>query len=845
LVTLSLAFGLAAGGQGLLNHDKLWAGALLYGLALLLVSWTARSTTAVRQPDPLGGLTRELQIKRGAAKGLGVAAAGGVLVFSVVAYRAFGAQSTRGWVYYLLGLAYLVVATLLLTRGKGLAYLWPRTWLSRVVLAVILLLALGLRLWQLGSLPAGTWYDEALSGLQGAQWLEDPAYRPQFENRNNNSGQMIWLYATAQRWFGHGTWAIRLVPALLGVAGVLAAYLFGSELRGPRFGLAMAFTLAVARWHVNFSRIAMPGIDTPLFVFASLFTLTRLLRSGRLRDAVWAGISLGLGLSAYSAFRLFVLALGLTLVLSLLRWRRSGRRAGEGRGWLRLGVRLGALALALWLAALPVVHFSLNQPVAFWYRVRKTSLFHNREEPDLALALGRSTRQHLLMFNVAGDRNGRHNLYGEPILDPAMGVLFVLGLGLALVRVREPANLFFAVLLPIGLLGGILSLDYEAPQSLRSIAAMPAVIYYCALSFSMLVDRLEKGVQFRLAAAWRAIPVLALGAYLLAINAHTYFVRQAGDLFSWSAFSTAESIAGQRLAELGPGYRTYLSPLYVEHPSIRFLAPEVHDQRPLDLPDALPIRQPADRPAALFIHPDDRWVYDAAQSLYPAATFKTVYGPAGRTPVLYVVTLSGADIAGVQGLELHTWSGQEWKGHPAWVVRDAAVDGRLSDVLLQEDARAAEWSGVLYAPEYGLYEFTFQAPAGATLDLDGQTVVVPADEGERTVALELAQGNHSLRIRARARPGQVRLMWQPPGGQMEVVPQWALYAPPVGYNGLQGSYYTSAAWEGTPALVRVDPFLDTYYHLTPLPRPYSAEWVCTSHSRAPINWPCGRRTGRN
>ena len=45
--------------------------------------------------------------------------------------------------------------------------------------------------------------------------------------------------------------------------------------------------------------------------FLSLFFLVRLLRHGRLRDAVWAGVSLGLGLSVYSAFRLFVLAVGL------------------------------------------------------------------------------------------------------------------------------------------------------------------------------------------------------------------------------------------------------------------------------------------------------------------------------------------------------------------------------------------------------------------------------------------------------------------------------------------------------------------------------------------------------
>jgi hypothetical protein len=59
---------------------------------------------------------------------------------------------------------------------------------------------------------------------------------------------------------------------------------------------------------------------------------------------------------------------------------------------------------------------------------------------------------------------------------------------------------------------------------------------------------------------------------------------------------------------------------------------------------------------------------------------------------------------------------------------------------------------------------------------------------------------------------------------MKPVPQWALYAPPVGHNDMLGRYYGNEAWEDAPAPARIDPFLDAAFHLTPLPRPYSAEW---------------------
>jgi hypothetical protein len=105
----------------------------------------------------------------------------------------------------------------------------------------------------------------------------------------------------------------------------------------------------------------------------------------------------------------------------------------------------------------------------------------------------------------------------------------------------------------------------------------------------------------------------------------------------------------------------------------------------------------------------------------------------------------------------------------------------------------------------------------------------------------LAQGNHHLRLRAPSGPGQVRLSWQPPGGETEVVPQWALYAPPVAPHGLRGSYYANADWVGAPEFVRVDPLLDTYYHLTPLPRPYSAEWVGALEVSQPGTYQLGLR----
>jgi beta-glucosidase len=82
-----------------------------------------------------------------------------------------------------------------------------------------------------------------------------------------------------------------------------------------------------------------------------------------------------------------------------------------------------------------------------------------------------------------------------------------------------------------------------------------------------------------------------------------------------------------------------------------------------------------------------------------------------------------------------------------------------------------------------------------------------------------------VRVFAEGGAGDVRLSWRSPGGEIETIPPWALYVPPVRANGLLGCYYANGNWEGPPAFERIDPTLSIYFHVTPLPRPYTVEWL--------------------
>jgi sugar lactone lactonase YvrE len=115
-----------------------------------------------------------------------------------------------------------------------------------------------------------------------------------------------------------------------------------------------------------------------------------------------------------------------------------------------------------------------------------------------------------------------------------------------------------------------------------------------------------------------------------------------------------------------------------------------------------------------------------------------------------------------------------------------------------------------------------EAPDQVELTLDGET---KEGVGDLSLTTPLAIGNHDLRLRASGGFGQVRLWWQPPGGEAETVPTWALYSLPISGYGLLGKYYANPDWQGAPTMERIDPALNVYFHLTPLPRPYSVEWT--------------------
>lgn len=188
----------------------------------------------------------------------------------------------------------------------------------RVALAAILLLAAALRLVGVryglpypllnpdeGSIVPRAWRMVHGGGLDPA-WFDYPSL-------------LMYAVAPLQSLFDAPSYgAARIVPVVVGLAGVVAAWWLGRRAYDTTAGLVGAAAVAVATTHVAYSRVAVTDVLLTLGVTAAL----ALAVSGRIELA-----GLAVGLAASAKYPGAIVAVGV-LVAGFGAWRRLLRAAG-------------------------------------------------------------------------------------------------------------------------------------------------------------------------------------------------------------------------------------------------------------------------------------------------------------------------------------------------------------------------------------------------------------------------------------------------------------------------------------------------------------------------------------
>ncbi len=554
--------------------------------------------------------------------------------------------------------------------------------LTAILLVAVILLAAGLRIWQLGSLPPGLYHDEAYYGLDALAlnagdsfpnyyegWelyaADAHADRPAvpanypifFEGNYGREPLHVYLVALSIQLLGASPFAIRIVPAVAGILSVLTTFLacralLGWERWDSRRGanavsapipwhnavsLLAAFTVAILYPAITFSRF---GIRAMLFVpFETLAVasfwygvnaiekhsaLPPHQRSGSRSGWGWlllSGVLLGAGIYTYAAARLLPLLFMLFVPVWLWLWP-AARKAWPG---------VAIMAAAALLTAAPLLYYFYQYPYFLVFRTgyvanRGLGTYEGRPWLTWLTNVGRV----LVGLIWRGETHLRHNLPGRPYLDPIQALLFVLGLAQSVAVMKRPQRfrgLFLLLWLAVMLLPTILSGD--APHFGRMTGAVAPAAILVALGASRLwtlivawVDRSGRDGR-RLASA-----VLALGfAFSGVLAAVDYFGRYAHHPDLERDFYLADWQLGQHAASAPADTVLFLSPTQ-EELATTYFALQGDTRRLADyngIAGAVPAGIPG-RPAQYYLRPGEEGTLRRLQEYFPAGSIADMVG---------------------------------------------------------------------------------------------------------------------------------------------------------------------------------------------------------------------------
>lgn len=440
-----------------------------------------------------------------------------------------------------------------------------RTRLSTgIALVVILLLALCVRSYHIGSLPSGLYPDETVNGIDAIHANETGKYLLFYPNNNGREGLFINLQALALKTFGYSATALKLWSIIFGTLTVLGLYLLAKELFKRRLaGLIAALIGATSYWAINFSRIGFRAIMVPFILSFTFYFFFRGLRTRQYRDFIASGLFLGLGLHTYIAFRLTPAVFILLLPALFLSYENFLRRF-----WKH--ALLFTFAAAFTAAPL-VYHFLVSHPEDFASRSQSISVLSpSVNHGHLLQTIGKTFGASLIKYTFWGDQNWRHNYPPYPILDPVVGTLFLAGFLFILSRtialygrrlrdhdrdLRLVTDTFLLAAFFVMLAPEFLTAE-GLPHALRSIGTQPPVFLLATLPALWLADKARRSPAGR-SLALGSLLIISLGTSVL-FNLTKYFVFFAENPSQHSAFNENYANMAHYLLDLPDATHKYI-----------------------------------------------------------------------------------------------------------------------------------------------------------------------------------------------------------------------------------------------------------------------------------------------
>lgn len=366
-----------------------------------------------------------------------------------------------------------------------------------LILALMLLMAFWLRVYNLAESPPGISNDEAIYLIDTFNVARGGTFT-WFEHGRPEPGFQL-ILSTTTRLFGGDPFAVRLTPIFLSLLTIATIYwammqvLHDRPLGHRQFaGLVASGTLMTSLGFITLSRAIERGVPQILFMALFIGAFALFERRKRPRDAIFAGIALSGTIYFYTA------GLALPAVLAPVGLWFALFYANTWREWLPSFMLMGitvAILTAPWSITL-LTNSGLILDRAG--EVRGTGLIIDR-----AISL---TWGHLL---IEGDPNSQYNTASQPMILSLFQPFFILGLAGLLIRVKNPTSIAVITFLALGALPPLLT--NEPIHGIRAIGMFGAFPFIVGLGAMVSVWLIERISSAKYRPLWLVLAIGYLG----------------------------------------------------------------------------------------------------------------------------------------------------------------------------------------------------------------------------------------------------------------------------------------------------------------------------------------------
>lgn len=353
---------------------------------------------------------------------------------------------------------------------------------------VLLLLAAGLRMWNLTTLPAGM-HDQEITDVRVVETVRQGSIEVFYTLSNGEGREGVYhaVMAAITSVIGNGLFGYHIVGIWTGMLALAMVYAITTRLFGALAGVSALAFLTVNFWMILLAREVGRETVLPLLVATILLLLARGLsvykqiHSRLPLNAIFGALGFLLGVGFYIHPAHFMIAL-FSMIFIVYRLASRQKPSAQTLGYLLFGL------LVMMIVVVPYVVSSLRLPgLSGAGRVFDLT----QASPLQALVQGIGG-----IFFV-GDPNPVRNLPERPLIELVSGFIILLGVLTAARRWRQGRYglglIAGVVLIPVAFLGA------DSPNFLAYTPLLPILALFFGLGFSSGYQGLGKGPR-RLAA---------------------------------------------------------------------------------------------------------------------------------------------------------------------------------------------------------------------------------------------------------------------------------------------------------------------------------------------------------